>query len=206
MACENLFNIVRGIQGFSVDMRKDKGLLHAVLDALSEEFLAPNIAKLRTMPKGPNYDYCFDGQLFFMAHTIMNNRQFEEFQWPIIKQILDVMVECDKHIRIYVQGKMMDRLAGYFADYPKGHFAFHLEGDDLFAARKALPNCALIGGIPVDTLGYSSKEECLNLTRSLVEELGADGGFILSQDKMLTYRNDAKAENLKAICDYMNAQ
>ena len=206
LACENLFNIVRGIRGFSLDMRRDKGRLHAVLDALSEEFLTPNIEKLKAMPKGPNYDYCFDGQLFFMAHTVMNNKQYEEFQWPYVKRILDTIVECDKHVRIYVQGKMMDRLADYFKDYPKGYIALHLEGDDLFETRKALPNCALIGGVPADLLGRGTKQECLDKVRSLVEELGKDGGFILSQDKMLTYRNDANPENLKAICDYMNAQ
>lgn len=206
LACENLFNIVRGIRGFSMDMRRDKGRLHAVLDALSEAFLTPNIEKLMKMPKGPNPDYCFDGQLFFMAHTVMNNRQYEEFQWPYVKRILDAMVASGKHIRIYVQGRMMDRLADYFKDYPRGYFAFHLEGDDLFETRKKLPNCALIGGIPADLLGHGSKKECLALTQRLIQELGSDGGFILSQDKMLTYRNDANPENLKAICDYVNAQ
>ena len=37
----------------------------------------------------------------------------------------------------------------------------------------------------------------------LCDELGKDGGFILSEGKMLSYRNDAKRENYKAVCDFV---
>ena len=204
MAFENMFNCYRGIRGISTDMRKDRHLLHAALDSLSALFLEPNIEKLKNMPKGANYDTCFDGQLFFMAHTVLNRKQYEEFEWPIVKRIFDAIVEADKHVRIYVQGKMMDRFADFFSDYPAGHFAFHLEGDDIYEARKALPNCCLIGGMTVDLLGYGTREDCLNEAKKLVDELGGTG-FILSQDKMLTYKHDAKAENLMAVCEYVHS-
>ena len=40
--------------------------------------------------------------------------------------------------------------------------------------------------------------------QKLIDELGSEGGFILSEDKMLSYRNDAKPENFKAVCDFVN--
>ena len=41
-------------------------------------------------------------------------------------------------------------------------------------------------------------------TKRLCDELGKDGGFILSEGKMLSYRNDAKQENYKAVCDFVS--
>jgi hypothetical protein len=41
-------------------------------------------------------------------------------------------------------------------------------------------------------------------TKRLCDELGKDGGFILSEGKMLSYRNDAKRENYKAVCDFVS--
>ena len=38
----------------------------------------------------------------------------------------------------------------------------------------------------------------------LCDELGKDGGFILSEGKMLSYRNDANRENYKAVCDFVS--
>jgi hypothetical protein len=38
----------------------------------------------------------------------------------------------------------------------------------------------------------------------LCDRLGRDGGFILSEGKMLSYRNDAYSANYRAICDFMN--
>ena len=39
--------------------------------------------------------------------------------------------------------------------------------------------------------------------QAVSDELGKDGGFILSEGKMLSYRNDAKRENYKAVCDFV---
>ena len=48
-------------------------------------------------------------------------------------------------------------------------------------------------------------DECVAYTKRLCDELGRDGGFILSEGKMLSYRNDAKAENYKAVCDFVSS-
>ena len=37
------------------------------------------------------------------------------------------------------------------------------------------------------------------------ENIPKDGGFILSEGKMLSYRNDANRENYKAVCDFVSS-
>ena len=79
----------------------------------------------------------------------------------------------------------------------------HLEQDDIFEARKQLPNICLAGGMLTELLGSGSKEQCTDYARKLIDEVGRDGGFILGQDKMLTFKGDCNPDNLKAVCDFV---
>lgn len=38
------------------------------------------------------------------------------------------------------------------------------------------------------------------MCKKVIDEVGADGGLILAPNKMLSYPNDCKSENLEAIC------
>ena len=45
-------------------------------------------------------------------------------------------------------------------------------------------------------------EDCVKEARRLCDELG-DGGLIISENKMLSYRNDCNGENYLAVCDFL---
>ena len=111
--------------------------------------------------------------------------------------------EKKMNVRIFTEGSIL-RFAEYFADYPKGLLTFHLEQDDPFEFRKALPNVAIMGGMTTDLLSNGTPEECVAYAKRLCDELGRDGGFIFSENKMLSYRNDAKPENMLAVCNFVN--
>ena len=101
------------------------------------------------------------------------------------------------------QNEQYAAMCEYLKDYPKGIITMHPEQDDVFELRKELPNCAILGGMPVSLLGNGTVKECVDYTKRLCDELGHDGGFILCQDKMVSFRNDAKPENVKAVCDFV---
>lgn len=75
------------------------------------------------------------------------------------------------------------------------------EKDDVFELRKAFPNVAISGGMPTALLGRGTPEQCVDRVKELADGLG--DGFMLSQDKMISFRNDCKRENLQAVCDYL---
>ena len=152
---------------------------------------------------GPNYKYCFDSSILMLAHNVMNKKQFERFYWPHLKLLLDAYAEKGMNIRIFTEGSIL-RFAEYFKDYPKSVLTFHIEQDDPFELRKALPNVCIMGGLTTELLANGTPEECVAYTKRLCDELGSEGGFILSEGKMLSYRNDAKAENYKAVCDFVS--
>ena len=94
--------------------------------------------------------------------------------------------------------------ADHFADFKKGSLCFHLENDDPWEIREALPNVCILGGLTTQMLSNATADECVAYTQKLIDELGSEGGFILSEDKMLSYRNDCKSENLKAVCEFVS--
>ena len=92
----------------------------------------------------------------------------------------------------------------YFQDVPKGHLIIHVELDDIFEARKKLPNICFAGGMPADLLGYADEQTCIDYAKKLIDEIGRDGGYIFSQNKMMSFRNDCKRENLLAVTNFVH--
>ena len=202
IALDFMFNTVRGIKGLSVDMRKDKGALKEACDALNELFYKPGIEALRNAPVGPDMSAAFDYDLTLLCHTILNNRQFAEYLWPYMKETFDVLAEKKMTVRLFMEGSSK-RFWEYFKDLPKGLIVLHPEQDDVFEVRRELPNVAILGGMPVSLLGTGTKQQCIDRVKCLFDELVQDGGFMLIQDKMVSFRNDANPENVRAVCDFV---
>ena len=201
-AVETLMSDLLGIQQLSVAMRRSPDLLDAFIQRWEKERMEPIYEKIRAS-KGPDLKYCFDSSILMLAHTVMNKKQFERFYWPYLKKLLDTYAEKGENIRIFTEGNIL-RFAEYFKDYPKGLLTFHLEQDDPFEFREALPNVAIMGGMTTDLLSNGTPEECVAYAKRLCDELGRGGGFIFSENKMLSYRNDAKPENMLAVCRFVN--
>ncbi len=199
---EALFGFMRGIKGFAYDMRKDPGLVKAVCDVLDQTSCDPCLKLVENAPDGPNENTCFDFMLLSLAHTIMSNKQFEYFLWPKMKKLLDTLVAKGKTCRVYFHGPL-DRFYEYFQDYPKGSLVFMVEANDLWDVRKHLPNVALCGGLTALMMGTATPDECVAHTKKLIDELGSDGGLILSLNTMGSFPSDTKAENLRAVSEFI---
>jgi hypothetical protein len=138
------------------------------------------------------------GSVFF-GHGILNVEQFGELYWPYLKKIIDAAIAHKKPMYVFCESAML-RFAEFFQDVPKGILLIHLEQDDIFEFRKKLPNIALAGGMPTELLGSGTKEQCVDYAKKLIDTLG--DGYVLSQDKMMSYKNDAKRENLIAVNEF----
>lgn len=203
LGVEYLFNHIRGIKGFSVDLRRDEGLFRAAIDALQKIYFYPSYEAIKKMPDGKDMNYCFDYSMDMLAYTVMSNKQFEKYYWPYMQQVVDLIEEKNMTMRLFTQGSAERLFDDYLSRYKKGTLAIHSEHDDLLEVRKRLPNCANIGGMTLFYLGSKTKHECLDRAKMLIDTLGADGGYIMSQDKQGSYKNDCNAENYQAVCDFV---
>ncbi len=197
-----LFNSILGIKNLSIIMRRDPGKVDEAVKVTNEFFQVPGIAALKKR-KGPNPKACYDYDIALLVHTILNRKQFDRWLWPDLKDQLDLLNEKDMTVRLFMEGHSKP-FWDHLQDYKKGIITMHLEQDDPFECRQALPNCAILGGMDLLTLGNGTPEQCVDRAKALIDGLGAlDGGFILSQDKMVTYAVDAKSENMKAVSDFV---
>jgi len=200
---ENLFSMLRGIRGFSIDMRRNKDAMKVAAEALDALYVNPSLEKIKQSTYGPNENTCWDYGLGFLAPTVMNRKQFEEFYWPTIEKVCDALAEKGKSVRVIIQGKSEPFIPFFYERYPHNMFTYLLETDDIFAIREKYPDVPLAGGMTDTFLGSASVQEVLDRAKLLVREIGADGGYIMTQDKMGSFRNDGNADNLKALCHYM---
>ena len=195
---EFLINSIRGIKGTARDMRIIPDKVAEACDKLDPDDAALDAIYAALPAEAP---VAFDMQMVFLGNNFLSLEQWERYEWPIVKRVIDAAVRADKTVYIFAEG-VISRFYEYFRQVPAGHVAIHIEQDDVFDFRENLPNVCVVGGMSTHLLGSGTPKQCVDHAKHLIDELGGDGGFILSQDKMMSYMRDADPENLKAVCDF----
>lgn len=192
-----MFNNLRGITSLSLDVRKHKNELKEALDAIYALEIEPMLDEMLTV----DYTgYITPIMIGFLGHSILSTKQFEMFYWPYLKKIIDKAIEYKKPL-YFIFESSVERFSEFFQDAPKGTIIIHPELDDLVDLRNKMPNVTLAGGMRAAILGYATTHECIDEAKQLIDTLG--DGFILSQDKMISFRNDAKRENILAVNEFV---
>ncbi|MBR0481297.1 MAG: hypothetical protein IJJ48_02365 [Firmicutes bacterium] len=187
----------RGIAGISLDMRRCPDKLD---NAIQAYWKGVSLGSLQRAVGNHEHSYISDVYIGLIAHAIMNGKQFDRFYWPYLKEIFDACTNTGSMAYIYVESTVA-RFADHFADIPVGNAMMHLELDDLFEMRKLLPKMPLVGGLTTDMLGTADPDTCVDCAKKLIDEMG--DGYVISQNKMLSFRNDCRRENLIAVNDFV---
>ena len=197
MPFERYFNTLGGIKQTSIDVRRNLPKLKEFCDFLWENEQRPNLAA------GLEMDYtgfmCC-GAVGMLSHVILNRKQFEALYWPYEKEYLDMASTRDTTIFMFIEGSVL-RFADYFRDYPAGMMLFEIEQDDVREMRKQLPNCAVAGGLSVDMLTNMTPQQAVKETQALIDDIG--NALVLSQNKMTSFRNDCRRNNLLAVNEFV---
>jgi len=194
---ETFHNSFRGIKGISMDLRRHGDELLDVSDMMFETITYPKIV---TAFDSDTSSYVCDTYTALLGYAILSPKQFEKYYWTYLKKIIDLAVEKNKTFFIFCENTMM-RFADFFQDIPAGHVVLHLEDDDIFEVRKRLPNVCVAGGMTTELLGRGTPKECVDYAKHLIDELG--DGYIFTQNKMMSFRNDCKRGNLIAVNDFV---
>lgn len=199
---ELLFCLLRGIKGLARDIKRDEQRVVAAIEALDETFVLPRLKRALTKPRGTKEEVCVDVNPVLLGHAILSPKHFEKFYWPHLKRIGDYALREDKLIYFFIESDSR-RFWDFFAELPRGHVAMHVELDDIFEMKKRLPQLCMAGGMKIDLLADGTPGECVDYAKKLIDELGRDGGYIFSENKMLTFKRDCRAENLKAVSEFV---
>lgn len=165
---------LRGMRGIMLDMHKRPEKLLAAMDKSLEFQLehAINLANALHVKE------CFI-PLHRGSDGFMSIPQFEKFYWPTLKAMQLRLVEAGITPVVFYEG-VWDQRLDYLKELPKGKTIGMFQNSDIFKVKKEVGDVMCIqGGMPVSML-TTSADEVRALTKRLCEEVGKDGGFVMS--------------------------
>jgi len=196
-----ILNVYRGMVGLSKDMRRQPDNVEALIKML-EGASWPAILKGLDAYDPEDNTSCVPLRLTSLSHTILNKDQFGRFSWPGVKRFVDALAERNLTGILYLEGTIQ-HLVEYLREIPEGVIAILIEQEDPVKLKKQLPNVTIIGGYPSHLLYTGTKQQCIDRAKKLIDEVAYDGNYIFSTDIMLSFPEDAKGENMKAVVEFV---
>lgn len=190
--------IFDGLRGFNIvsDIRKkpeqvrDAGL--AMVDSI-----------LKFMSLREPIDY---KALFCPMHlpSLLKPSDFEKVYWPSFKSLADGLSAQGHNIVYYFEADY-SHLYEYLQELPKTHITGIFEKDDIRVVKKKLGGTMTVaGGLSRDLLSLGTKEQCIDMTKALIDDLAPGGGYFIAPESQLTFLNDANPVNLRAVSECIN--
>lgn len=196
-----MINGMRGMRGTAMDMRKRPEKLEAALEVLSD-WLYPAVTNAFKNYDPEDDKYALFARITSLAHTMLNPKQFGKYSWPFYQKFCQDVADRDWCGWLFFEGSVA-HIVDYLREIPAGHFALLIEQDDPVWLKKELPNLTICGGYPVELLQNGTEQQCIDKAKQLIDEMAWDGKYIFSTDKMMSFPQDGKGENLKAVIEFV---
>jgi Uroporphyrinogen decarboxylase (URO-D) len=134
------------------------------------------------------------------ADSFMSNKDFLRFYWPTLKAVILGLIAEGLIPYLFVEGaynKRLDSIAD--PDIPAGRTIWMFDQTDLREVKKRFTGWACFGGnVPSSLLIAGKPEEVKAHVQRLIDDVGQDGGYILSTGATV---DSAVAANLHAMID-----
>jgi uroporphyrinogen-III decarboxylase len=125
---------------------------------------------------------------------------FERFWWPYTQELVETLW-AEGIVTLFHLDTDWSKNLPYFKRLPKGSAVLELDSTtDIFAAKEVLRgHLCLKGDISAALMSIGKPEDVAAYSKRLIDEVGADGGFILGTG--CSVPPDAKFENLRAMVE-----
>ncbi len=132
------------------------------------------------------------------ADGFMSNAQFAKFYWPTLKKVMLGLVEEGCIPVMFAEGGYNQRLE-IIADFPRGKCIWWFDQTDMKRAKDILGDvCCIAGNVSTAIMAAGTPDEVKAYCKELIETVGKDGGFILTNGCGIDH---AKAENVHALME-----
>jgi hypothetical protein len=134
------------------------------------------------------------------ADSFMSVKDFEKFYWPTLKAVIIGLIEEGLIPYLFVEGSYNKRLDTIFdRDIPPGRTIWMFDQTNMKEVKKRFTGWACFAGnVPSSMLIAAKPEEVSAHVRQLIDDVGRDGGYILSTGATV---DNAVAANLHAMID-----
>ena len=133
---------------------------------------------------------------------ILNSKQFERLYADPMEKILRAAEAKGKQVFFTSEGSI-ERVADFFNHFKKGTVSMIIEMDDPYEIRKKYPNICIYGGLKTEVMGRGTPKQCVDMAKRAIDELGCEGGLVLTESKFTAFPNDMNPENLKAVAEFV---
>ena len=134
------------------------------------------------------------------ADSFMSSKDFQTFYWPTLKAVIIGLIKEGLIPYLFVEGaynKRLDMISD--PEIPAGRTIWMFDQTDLREVKKRFTGWACFGGnLPSSLLIAGKPEEVEAHVRRLIDDVGQDGGYILSTGATV---DNAVAANLHAMID-----
>ena len=179
-----------------IDLRRRPEKVEEALEATYEHVVAPAPGKREDFP------WAFAP---IVSATYLNPKQFNRFFWPTFEKMCNTIIDNGGKVMVALEGTWGKEKYERLNEFPKGSMIAFIEGDDFLEVKKAIGDKVTVcGGIDSNLLRTGTPEENVEHVRRVLGEVGTEG-IMLAPGKCWLSPSDAKAENLKAICDFVHA-
>ena len=192
----------RGMAGFARDMRRQPDNVKRMLDMIHEQTWPMTQKILDTYNPEGDDTACVAMRMVSLSHTLLSKDQFGKYSWPYMKRFIDEIVKRNWTGILFLEGAVQ-HIIDYLKEIPEGHFGLLIEKEDPVKLKKQLPNATIIGGYPSNLLYAANEQQCIDAAKRIIDEAAYDGNYIFTTDAMLSYPEDGKGANMKAVVDFV---
>ena len=129
----------------------------------------------------------------------MSLKQFEEFYWPGLKEVILAVIDRGMVPCVFFEGNWTTRLE-YLRELPRAKLMAHFDSTDIFRAKEILDDHICIrGNVPGTLLQTGTQEDVKDYVRKLIDVVGKDGGLVVCPRVV---PDEVKPENLHVMIDF----
>lgn len=187
---------LRGYIGLTMDMMEQPDKVLKACEALTPHLY--HVALTSSDPTGtvPVGFWMHRGCVPFVSHG-----QFESHYWPTVKPILEELWRNGRQTLMYAEGDWNAHLSS-LTELPDRSVVYHVDRGDIFEVHDKLGDrFCLSGGIPNVLLSHGKADEVRARAKAVIDGVAREGGYILDASAIM--QNDTKAENLRALTDFV---
>lgn len=191
---DTLGDVFRGTREIMMDFRRRPEKIMAACEKLLPLMLEMGINSCRRS----GVPICFI-PLHKCMDSFISPEQFQKFYWPHMKQLLEGLIAAGITPWVLVEG-VCDQRMETFAQVPPGKVLYHLEGSDIFRAKKIMREVACLrGNMPPSIMSAGTPDDVRGYVKKLIDVVGEGGGFMMDCATSIT---DAREENVRALYEY----
>ncbi|MHA1381390.1 MAG: uroporphyrinogen decarboxylase family protein [Candidatus Helarchaeota archaeon] len=189
---------LRGMRGSMLDMYRHPEELLKLINSITKPMIEGAL-KLAILPDAPI--------VFIPLHRgadgFMNDKQYLNFYWPSLKELMVGLIKAGKIPMPFFEGKYNSRLqyiAEFGNEYP-GKIVAWFDQTDIFKAKEIFGDKICIrGNVPGSLMVTGTPNQVEEYCKKCIEVIGEGGGYILDGG-VSGIPDESKPENVKAMTD-----